>query len=454
MQRLWIGMVLLLLAQLACERQEPAAPDLPSNLIVISIDTLRADHVGAYGYPHATTPEIDTLAKDSVLFEKCIAHAPTTLASHASIMTSRLPRHHGASIARKTRLADGVITLAETLKHAGYSTASFNGGIQLDAVYGLDRGFDLYESVQTETQSAQAALSGDESRLEHGVDQALAWTSDVQRPFFIFLHSYEIHHPYTPDDEYLSLFDEGYEGDLPDHTSISALKKINYRKDSIDDADRQHIIDTYDAELRSADDAVGDLIAALREKGLYDNTMIVVTSDHGEEFGEHGMMGWHSHTLHDELLLVPLIVKYPQSRNRGLVMPFQVRGIDIAPTVLSALGIEIPMDFDGADLEPFLSGDVDPDLAALSMFDGYSHDLRWSLRANGWKLNQWQHDRLHLLKDDPNEETDIAELESERARQLRERAEELLSAAETPVDVSTRPREQTEDQLRALGYIE
>ncbi|MBW2422143.1 MAG: sulfatase [Deltaproteobacteria bacterium] len=429
-------------------------PPEPPNLILVSIDTLRADHVGAYGYPRPTTPHIDSLAGDSVLFEKCVAHAPSTLASHASILTSRLPRHHGASVSRKTRLADGVTTLTEVLREAGYTTASFNGGIQLDRVYGLDRGFDVYVSTQPDTTEVQETLAGDENRLIHGVAQALGWIEKARAPFFLFLHSYEIHHPYTPDEEHLRVFDRGYEGELPDHISVGTLQDINQRRRTIDSADLGHIIDTYDAELRSADEAVGELLAALRAKDLYDGTMIIVTSDHGEEFAERGMVGWHSHTLFDELLLVPCIVKFPRSEHAGRVASFQARGIDLAPTALAGMGLEIPGGFDGVDLGPQVSGDPAPPLPALSMFNRGHDELSWSLRSRGWKLNQWNDDRLYDLRLDPDEKTDVAETKPRRVKQLREHADALLEAREPPADVATRPREETEEQLRALGYIE
>ena len=184
------------------------SPSVKPNLVLISIDTLRADHVGAYGYSLPTTPQIDALAGDAVRFANASSQAPSTLLSHASIFTSRLPHQNGASIGRASRLTDSSISLAELLQARGYATASFNGGIQLDAVYGLDRGFDVYVSAHPYAARPQA-LAGPEDRLGHGVNQALAWLDGVGGPFFLFLHSYEIHHPYTPDPEDLALFERG-----------------------------------------------------------------------------------------------------------------------------------------------------------------------------------------------------------------------------------------------------
>jgi arylsulfatase A-like enzyme len=235
-----------------------------------------------------------------------------------------LPIHHGASIARKSSLAKGVKTLAEVLRDGQYRTASFNGGIQLDAIYGLDRGFDRYVSAQP-VDARASVLAGDENRMQVGVARALSWLEESDEPFFLFLHSYEIHHPYTPDEKILETVADPYTGDLGNVIEVSFLEAVNRRQKSLGPGDLEHIIGTYDAEPRSVDNALKVFFAELELRGLYDRTMIVITSDHGEEFGEHGSVGWHSHALFDELLRVPLIVKYPESRHAGVVVETQVR---------------------------------------------------------------------------------------------------------------------------------
>jgi len=445
-------LLLNLLATVSCfDGQSEVAR--PSNLILISIDTLRADHVGAYGYPRPTTPNIDALARDAVLFKTCVAHAPTTLASHASIFTSLLPRHHGASISRMTRLAEGVPTLAEALLRRGYHTASFNGGVQLDRVYGMDRGFDVYESVKPR-QAGDSALGGDENRLIHGVERSLEWIGKVEQPFFLFLHSYEIHHPYTPDEQTLELFEKSYTGRFPSHISKRLLSRINAGAIAADVTDLQHIIDTYDAELRSADEAVGKLIASLRQNGLYEDAMIILTSDHGEEFTEHGIVGWHAHTLYDELLLVPLIIKFPKSLFAGRVVDSQVRGIDVAPTALEALGIEIPQSFTGSALGANMANGTEQELLALSMFDSGARNPQWSLRSERWKLHSWAEKGLVDLIRDPSEARVVAGQFPRRTKLLRARAMQILDAREKPKDVAVAPRHETLRQLKALGYLE
>ncbi|MCP4039460.1 MAG: sulfatase-like hydrolase/transferase [bacterium] len=441
---------LLFLSLLACGDQKPTGP---FNLIIISIDTLRADHVGAYGYAPPTTPNIDAFARDAVLFERCIASAPTTLASHASILTSLVPEHHGASINRKTRLADGIVTLQEILQDHGYATASFNGGIQLDPIYGLDRGFDVYESVKTHEVKSQV-LEGDENRMMAAVERAQGWLREVEKPLFLFLHSYEIHHPYTPDSQRLERFDADYAGPLPRDTSVRLLRRINTALETISKRDLRHIIATYDAELHSADAAVGAFLQALRNDGSYDDSMIIVTSDHGEEFAEHGQVGWHSHSLYDELLQVPLIVKFPNSRFAGERVKTQVRGIDVAPTALAAMAIETPESFSGVDLGGRIGDEQARDLPAISMADSTHEQPLWSIRLWDWKLHDWQGERLFDLARDPGEKNNLASQQPERVAEIRRRAARLLQTRPTPEDAPAQPSAETLRQLRELGYVE
>lgn len=438
------------LAALACDAPEPSRDAPRFNLVLISIDTLRADHVGAYGYPLATTPHIDGLAKDGLRSSQCVAHAPTTLASHASLLTSLLPQHHGASIPRESRLSEQAVTLAEVLTEHGYRTASFNGGIQLDAAYGLDRGFEVYESARSHDAHAPA-LTGPEDRLRDGVERAIHWLDETPEPFFLFLHSYEIHHPYTPDPEYLQLFDAGYEGDLPDHISVELLERINADPAPLPPEDLAHIVHAYDAELRSADEAIGQLIAYLQERSLYDDTLIVVTSDHGEEFGEHGEVGWHAHSLYDELLLVPLIIKFPGSRLAGVVEDGQARGIDVAPTALAALGIEAPASYTGRDLAAARDAHA---TGAVSMHDIPGNVPLWTLRTEKWKLKRVGREVLFDLAADPGERRDVFGQHPEQALQLRRLGETLLGERTRPEDIPAELNTRTQQQLRELGYIE
>jgi arylsulfatase A-like enzyme len=444
------------LTWIACSAETPPAPEPAAtprpNLVLVSIDTLRADHVGAYGYPRATTPRIDELAADSLRVATCVAQAPITLASHASILTSLLPLHHGASTARRTRLAPGVTTLAEVLRAEGYATASWNGGVQLDAAYGLDRGFDVYESARSHEAQAPA-LSGPEDRLRFGVDRAIEWLDGIDGPFFLFLHSYEIHHPYTPDPEFLALFETDYDGEVPEQVPVELLVEVNEGRRTLDAADVAQVVRSYDAELRSADAAFGRLVDHLKQRGLYDRTMIVLTSDHGEEFGEHGQVGWHAHTLYEELLRVPLVLKFPGSLHAGLVYETPARGIDVAPTALAALGVEVPPSFSGRVLRPGAPPAEAP--PALSMHDTPLPLPLWALRVGSWKLRHVPAgEALYDLAADPAEAANLAAVHPSRAASLRRTGLSLLAGRPPPEAVAAPLDAETEARLRELGYIE
>ncbi len=422
------------------------------GLILISLDTLRADRVGMHRAGRPLMPSVERLADDGVLFEQCYAHAPSTLPSHASIMTSLLPPHHGAYYARKSKLAPGVITIAELLSRAGYRTASFNDGGQLAATWGLDRGFDRYESdvVKRETESGGIVR---DYRLILAVKKAIGWLEeDDSRPFFVFLHSYEVHHPYTPSEADVEALGEAALG-YRKRVSVDQLRAINEGRLLVNDEERRHIQDAYNAEVLSADRAVGHLVSKLKEMGLYEDTMIVFTSDHGEEFDEHGKIGWHSHSLHDELLHVPLIIKFPRGRFGETRVTTQVRSIDIAPTVLAHLGIESPPQFIGKDLSSRADSGWQWELPVLSYQDTPEGMDYWSLREKRWKLyyDRPSDFRLYDLRNDA--EALVSQgTQPGLANAMKKRKRAMLKERSFAVQTTTRPAAETEENLRALGY--
>ncbi len=424
---------------------------LRPNVILISIDTLRADHLSCYGYRRSTTPRIDRFRRGAALFEQAIAHAPSTLPSHASIFTSLLPSHHGASVARSSGVDPGALTLTEILRREGYQTASFNGGIQLDPLYGLARGFDTYQSARPSVAGAEV-LVDPVDRFDHAVTEAMKWIRERKPgPFFLFLHTYETHHPYTPDPELLAPMDAGYAGSLPDDISIELLKRINDGELEVDEADLEHIVAAYDAELASVDAAFGKLMDFLERERLYDDAVIVVTSDHGEEFGEHGIVGWHAHSLYDELLRVPLLIKLPGSRGAGRSIDAQVRGIDLAPTILDELELPIPPSFEGASLVPAIAGATeDPPEHAVSQKDVAVPDEETSIRTLAWK---WTRGRLFHLPSDGLETTNVSSANLATAEALSRELDKLLKARPKPPDHHVEPDAELVKKLRSLGYV-
>jgi arylsulfatase A-like enzyme len=309
----------------------------------------------------------------------------------------------------------------------------------MDRVFGLDQGFDSY------TQPGEERFMGT-------VRRAIQWLEEnPSRPFFLFLHSYEVHHPYEPSPEYLALFEQDYQGSLPPQIDIDLLRQINRKELDIDSGDLAHIISAYDAEIRSMDDALGVLVETLRRKDLYDETMIVFTSDHGEEFGEHGVVGWHSHSLYDELLRVPLIIKMPRARSAGTRVDSQVRSIDIAPTVLSTLELSIPEDFEGVALAD-LVGDPDPvELETVSRMDRAPGRDISSFRTHDWKLYRKS---LFDLGEDPQEQWDLALSRRDVVEELQKRLDEAIAARERLEPEQVTPTDSTLEELRALGYID
>jgi arylsulfatase A-like enzyme len=406
------------------------------NVILISIDTLRADHLGAYGYGPPTSPNLDRFRDEAVLFTQAIAHAPSTLPSHASMLTSRLPQHHGASYARGTALPPEVVTLAEVLSDDGFHSVSYNGGGQLAPIYGLDQGFEIY-----------LPKAGPFGKV---VDRTVDWLEEHRgEPFFLFLHTYEVHHPYKPRPKLLEIFDDGYAGELPDQISVELLEEVNRGDRVLGDADLAHIIATYDAEIRSMDRAFGRLEAYLRQAGLWHDTVVAFTSDHGEEFGEHGKVGWHSHTLYDELLRVPLMIKLAASAHGGDTVERQVRLIDLAPTLLAAVGRRSPEGFDGRSLLPLLAAQRSSERPAVSWLDSDGPGIE-SLRYKGWKLYQ---DHLFHLETDPGELHDVAGDNAQMRRRLARRLEKIVRSRDAADGEEVAPDEETLKHLRALGYL-
>jgi arylsulfatase A-like enzyme len=402
------------------------------SVILISIDTLRADHLGCYGYGDDTSPHIDKFAKDSVLFKETIVQAPSTLPSHASIFTSLIPSHHGAFFALKTNISEDAVMMSEIFQKHGYRTVSYNGGGQVDGKFGFYRGFDVYESMG--------------GNFDVHVDKAIEWLeNNPDEKYFMFLHTYEVHHPYTPKKVYLDLFEDGYDGNLPMDISKDLLKQINQKNLVIDDRDREHIIDTYNAEIYSMDAAFGRLITFLKKENLYDGTVIIFTSDHGEEFGEHGWMGWHSHTLYDELLRVPLIIKFPNQKRSGKTVKMQVRSIDILPTLLDIVDIPSLETFEGVSLIGFKGKE---ELYAISQRDTPTDTHPISVRTSKWKLYD---NLLFDLEKDPQELQNITN--PSIFGELEYVKKYILSRGVTPSVQEIELHKELIEDLKSLGYI-
>lgn len=411
------------------------------NVILISIDTLRADHLGVYGYHRDTSPAIDRFAREGVMFRDAIAQAPRTLPSHAAIFTSLLPSHSGALANYRFKLSDEELTMAEILSDHGFATAAFNDGGLMAANYGFAQGFDLYDSTMVK------------SDFVTRITPAKEWISQHRdEPFFLFLHTYEVHLPLEPAPEYVDLFEPSYSGSLPDVIRPGQVRKFNQGETEISQADLDHLIALYDASIRSMDGTFQDLIQFLKASDCYDSSLIVFTSDHGEEYGERGRVAHHGATLHDEVVRVPLIIKLPDSLDNGpQVVEAQVRSLDILPTVLEVVGIPARPHFEGTSLVGAALGEDQIPLPAVSQIGG---GRQVSLRHSPWKLiRKRRGTRLYNLCDDPSESRNVQRRHKRAFDRLDSKLERMLAARpakETPY----KPTDEEIEQLRALGYVD
>jgi arylsulfatase A-like enzyme len=423
--------------------------DKDFNIILISIDTLRADHLGCYNYPRNTSPSLDKFRENGVLLRRCMAQSPSTLTSHAAMLTSLIPSHHGAFFTRGQALPDNIQTMAELLKQKGYRTISFNDGGQIAPKFGLNQGFDKYESMSSN-------LKAERLNFYRIVTKTINWLDqNPDEKFFLFLHTYETHHPYTPKKRHLELFESDYNGNLNWQITVEMIEKINNGEIKLTGEDKQHIINTYDAEIRSMDENFGLLIGYLKEKKLYDNTLIIFTSDHGEEFGEHGTWAMHSHTLFNDQLHVPLVIKLPGSKYASRKVDHLVRSIDILPTVMDLLGEKPSKDFEGGSLVPLMKGIPPKKLVfAISQRDMQKTSVSayWSVMTRKWKLYDA---KLFNLLNDPGELKDVSRSHEDLKTNLQKyalkyikRKNKKFTAKKVTLDDELR------EKLKSLGYLD
>jgi arylsulfatase A-like enzyme len=309
-------------------------------VLLVSIDSLRPDHLGCYGYERDTSPVIDALAAEGVRYETVAAPSSWTLPAHATLFTALPPEGHGLRV-DATALTDEAVCLAEVLRDAGYATSAFVGGPFLRRMYGLDQGFDHYdESVVRSFRDAQRGSTSPEL-VANATDWLSDWDRDGrERPFFLFLHLWDVHYDYAPPPPYDRMFDPDYTGDITGN-DFETGRTIHR---NMDPTDLEHVVALYDGEIRFTDEHLGQLLAQLDELGLRDDLLVVVTADHGEEFFEHGAKG-HRKNLFDPTLLVPLVMRWPGRLPAGEVVQNQVRLQDVPTTILALAGVEPPFGF-------------------------------------------------------------------------------------------------------------
>ncbi len=433
----------LSLACLACFGRE----DRPRLVVLVSIDTLRADHLGLYGYERPTSPSLDGLALESAVFEDATSSSPWTLPAHATLLTGLYPSRHGLT-SHARYLSSDLETLAQLFSQAGYRTAAVVNSHNLGPEFGLDRGFQQYSYVEESVEQREPS-----SEI---TDQGLEWIEGAGKsPLFLFLHYYDVHSDYASLPRYESEFLRPYEGIADGSTAQLAA----YREGqvSLSPADAPNLIDRYDAGIRQMDAEIGRILDFLRERGFWEDTLFVVTSDHGEEFFEHGGV-LHGQTQYQEVLRVPLVVKGPGIPH-GRRVPTPVSLVDIAPTLLERAGIAVPEGLDGVDVAPLWS-EGDPELEARYLFseadhNNVEHDITRSVRYKSFKLHFNRLSREYRFFDlarDPAEQADVSADERRVFAALSERLDRFMANEKVEAPVRSLSEEEIE-KLRSLGYL-
>jgi choline-sulfatase len=394
------------------------------DVFLITIDTLRADHVHCYGYENIQTPALDGLAKDGIRFAQAFTPSPITNTSHTSILTGLLPSTHGVTDFG-VPLATSHLTLAELLKRNGYHTAAFIGAVILDSrtlAPGLDRGFDFYDNFPAHLQT-KSRWGRVERRGMDVVQHAETWmTAHPAGPHFVWVHLYDPHDPYEPPPPYSQTY-----------------------KDRL-----------YDGEIAYADSALAGLLAYLKKNARYDNALIVVVGDHGEGLGEHHE-DTHGILLYDSTTHVPLIIKLPAQNRRDQAVKAQVRTTDVLPTVVDWLGIPPPARLDGASLKPYINGAEEKDRTAFGETD-YPLRFGWaplrSARAQGFKFIEAPRPELYDLHADPGELANHYQPSDLTVQKFRRMLAEVKAKASAPPSAAAEAQSSqgSNDALKALGY--
>lgn len=395
------------------------------NVIIIVVDCLRADHLSLYGYHRRTSPGIDAFAKKSVVFRQAISQAPTTLLSFASIFTSMDVSAHGLTGSVR-KLGDSPLTMAEIFKIYGYRTAAFCGGVNLNPMYGFNKGFDMYSHTDR-----TATFFSDT------VPQALAWAEERKaegEKFLLLVHGNELHTPYAFPQ--LSIYDKGFKVSpelkamtMAESRVFAAYKRKIVLRDgkgvlNLTDDDAGHLVARYDEGIRYADASISVLLNKLRKEGLLDHAMVIVTADHGEGLFDHDYY-FHDFNMYEDALHVPLLISVPGAAAGNVAR--QVQLIDLLPTMLEFAGIPPDKEAQGRSLLPLVTGKGEGPAETYSFSE--SRFGGKVIRSSEWKLmvNSYNTE-LYNLKNDPGEKKDLAGGDKDKVAELKKILSDRLAA--------------------------
>jgi arylsulfatase A-like enzyme/Tfp pilus assembly protein PilF len=394
------------------------------NVLLISIDTLRADHVSSYGFPRRTTPHIDALAREGVLFRNVYSPAPVTLPAHCSMLTGTLPPVHGVRDNLHERLPDSSLTLAELLKARGFATGAVVSSFVLDRRFNLDQGFDSYEDRFEEVHKIGDVA---ERRGHETTRVATRWLERHARErFFLFVHYYDPHDGYAPPEPFAT----------------------------------QWADDPYAGEVAFADHCVGQLLSKLEQLKLKGSTLVLVTGDHGEMLGEHGELN-HGFFIYESALRVPLVLRVPGATGAPRQVDQPASLIDVVPTVAGLLRIPAPKHVQGVDLTPWLAGQGarDPGRAlyaeSVTPTRYYGTSSLLGLIADRWKYIETTRPELYDLRRDPGETANLVAAEPARAAALAKGLAAILAAAQSQAGAADAAGldEEARRRLETLGYL-
>ena len=398
------------------------ARDGKLNVLLITLDTTRADRIGAYGWGKAKTPNIDALAAGGVRFANAYCSTPLTLPSHCSILTGTYPLYHKVRNNGSYYLAPEAVTLAERLRDRGFRTSAFVASFNVDSRFGVDQGFPLYDDRADDEQMLKTFRS--ERRGDKVADAFIGWLEgNAGSRFFSWVHFFDPHMPHDPPSPYKEEFSK----------------------------------DLYDGEVAFMDHELGRVIDALRAKSILDRTLIVVAGDHGEALGEKEELD-HGIFIYDGTMKVPLIFYADKRLPGGLIVDSRVRLIDVMPSILDMLGVPVNREVQGTSLLPYIEGKKDGDLTCYLESYYPPETFGWSelvgIIDGDWKFIRAPRSELYNLKTDAKEEKDLVSREARTAALLNRKLEEIIKAgtSKTKPGRRTLSREE-EDRLRSLGYI-
>ena len=427
------------------------------NIFLISVDTLRPDHLGCYGYSRNTSGNIDLFAKDGLLFENCFSHAPNTWSSCASMLTGFLP-HEAKILNPHVTLQSGVRTLPEILEQQGYTSIAVVSNYVLRKGQGFEQGFKIYDDSMNEQGMGRNIP---ERIAEHTTAQAIELLTRFSKDqLFMWIHYQDPHGPYTPPERYTSLFLDPDQ--KPRHlklsSSLSGRGAIPSYQQLGSNRDYNYYVSQYNGEIRYVDENFQRFIDTLKNLGLYDNSLIIFTSDHGEDLGEHDYFFTHGENLYNSLIRVPLIVKYGDTL-AGRRKDF-VQHLDILPTIYNILDMKPDAPFRGGDLREQQQGhrEIISEMNSLLV----DNEFRFSIINNGLKLIYtplYKQFQMFDLKVDINEEKNLINRPDYKGQvlDLNKRLERAIKEDPLKLKKTLKPKELTEEEiknLKSLGYVQ